>query len=73
MKKVYARAFALQDSATGHIVAHSIRWAAKDVRAYAVETDAEYALADEDMDPKAVWRRHLREGWRVVPVKISTI
>lgn len=65
------KAFALRDKDSGHIVLRSIRFTAREVREYAIETDREYALEDEDISDKALWKRNLREGWRVVPVTVS--
>lgn len=69
MSQVYA--YVLQDKQSGHIVVASARRTAKEVRAYAIETDREYAFEDEDVSDKALWRRNWREGWRVVPVTLS--
>lgn len=69
MPQVYG--YILRDKMSGHVVVASARRTAREVRAYAIETDRVYALDDEDTSAKALWKRNWREGWRVVPVTLS--
>ena len=65
-------AFALQHS-RGGIILPSVRHNADQVRTYAVETEREYALADEDhLTDKQLWKRCYGQGFRVVSVSVST-
>jgi hypothetical protein len=66
------KAFALNGASVGTIVLCSIRYSARHVQLYAIETEREYFLEQEDYSDEQIWRRLYRQGYRVVPVSITS-
>ena len=68
------RAYGLVDD-IGLVTVQSIRWNAQGVRQYAIESEREYLLWDENENKtdKQIWRSIYRQGFRVVPVDLCPI
>jgi hypothetical protein len=66
------KAFAILDRSTGIIAVNSVGYSPALVRKGAVEGEREYLLSGEDhLTDRQIWKRLYRQGWRVIPVRIS--